>query len=387
MLSIAITTHSAAHILALSGPLDDAGGRRLQQALDEVRAKAAALSRPLLLDLSDVPRITPRGMEPVRAEASARAAAGGAPLLAAHGPAPQECVAAPTLGEHFANASIGAVIALFDHVFARTLAPWYVGCVTDEVRPFRLPAHHAPDTLPEAAAEALGPDLDEGALACPELERDLPNPFRFLACEAPRRAAFSRPWPVCVCHNRLGLDVVRAVPPATVLLAGLDAAGPADATADFARLEVDLLVRMPRLSDDRDARDLARFMDRWLSAATFRDIPRHQYSGTDLSVIKAFEVMRRLRARADRLTAAALRTPDAPGANASAANDENGRTANGTAVSAAPDPAPQLAPYLTAGMRRAAHLAADHALAPERRRMAAVLAALAAERLGARPEA
>jgi hypothetical protein len=207
------------------------------------------------------------------------------------------------LEQRLAEGDPASLAALFDRLYGEVLAPWYGQARPDTIRPYAEhdPRRLFPRILEAAAALGLGPD--EEFLDCPELDQRLPNPFRFLRDEYPRRADRAYPGARCLTHGDLN--------PRNVLLDGRDnlfvidfsETAPRSALADFARMEPILLLDWPGVAPDRA--ELVRFMERWTGVERLGPGPEEGYAGSDpwLGAVEA--LMRRLRVHAARTVAPA----------------------------------------------------------------------------------
>ena len=144
-------------------------------------------------------------------------------------------------------------MALFERLFTRVLKPWYAQPKWEPVFLFRdhTPLRLFPSVL-ETAEQLLGISTDSPDFDCHELGVRLPNPFRFLNNQYPRRASESRLWYTAICHGDLNLEKRtrrRAGQPVRDRFLR-DAAQ--NAVSDFARLEAVLKFEMTRVDNDED---------------------------------------------------------------------------------------------------------------------------------------
>lgn len=190
----------------------------------------------------------------------------------------------------------GELAGVFDRLYTVALNPWYGQPRRDSVRPY---AEHDPLRLfPGIFAAAdrelgLGPEVPD--FPCPELGRTLPNPYRFLHLEYPRRRDRSFPGYRCPTHGDLN--------PRNVLLDGRDnlfvidfsETAPRPAVADFARMEPILLLELTRVRDEGDAGALLRFMEAWTSARSLGETADPPVAGDDPFLPVLAVLLKRLR--------------------------------------------------------------------------------------------
>ena len=201
------------------------------------------------------------------------------------------------LADHYARRPAQEVVPLVDVVFGRILWPWYGQAKRETVRPFEQHAPAArffPD-IPGEAEKVLGISPDDPWLACPELGRDLPNPFHCLKHRFPKWKSWERPWHSAITHGDLNLNNILVDEKENVYVVDFSETRLRNAVADFARIEPVVSLQFPRLEDARDFRDLLGFLDGLASVSPLLGDPPLRYSGNDPLVPKAWHVLRRLR--------------------------------------------------------------------------------------------
>ena len=94
----------------------------------------------------------------------------------------------------------------------------------------------------------LGVSADSERLPCPELGRDLLNPYYFLQHEFPRRRHRSRLWYTSICHGDLNMQNVLVDERDNIYVIDFSETRPRNIVSDFARLEP---IRQVRAGADR----------------------------------------------------------------------------------------------------------------------------------------
>lgn len=204
------------------------------------------------------------------------------------------------LTKHYQTRPAEELIPLFDRIFTNILKPWYGQPRWEAIHPY---ADHDPtrifSSIFEDAARELGVDVEAPQLDFPELGRSLPNPYRFLKEEFPRRAGQTQLWYTSVTHNDLNMQNILIDERENAYIIDFSETRNKNVTADFARLEPIFLLEMTSVDKEQDRIELARFMERWYASATYDSFPELDYRGEDPMVPKAYQLMRRLRRYAD----------------------------------------------------------------------------------------
>jgi anti-anti-sigma factor len=207
------------------------------------------------------------------------------------------------LRDHYQRRPVAEVVALVHALFTRVLKPWYG---QPRWEPVALYAEHDPrrlfPALCDVAAELLGVSADTERLPCPELGRDLLNPYYFLQHEFPRRRHRSRLWYTSICHGDLNTQNVLVDERDNIYVIDFSETRPRNIVSDFARLEpIVKFEQMPIQSSD-DLRRLLLFEQGLLSATALDQVPPNEYPGPDPAVEKAYAVIKVLRWLADTAT-------------------------------------------------------------------------------------
>ena len=192
------------------------------------------------------------------------------------------------------------LIPIFDRIFTTILKPWYGQPRWETIHPY---ADHDPTriftSICDDAARELGIDPDAQGLDCPELGRVLPNPFRFLKDEFPKRRGKSQLWYTSVTHNDLNMQNILLDERENIYIIDFSETRYKNIVADFARLEPIFLLEMTAVDTDDDVAALTRFIDSWYKNATYDHFPAFDYQGSDPMVEKAYRLMQRCRRYAD----------------------------------------------------------------------------------------
>ena len=207
------------------------------------------------------------------------------------------------LYDQYLQRPVPEVMALFERLFTRVLKPWYAQPKWEQVFLFR---DHTPlrlfPTVVETAEQLFGTSADSPDFECHELGVRLPNPFRFLKYEYPRRAGESRLWYTAVCHGDLNLRNVLVDERDNLYVIDFSETQPRNVVSDFARLEPVLKFEMTRLDNDEDVRRLVEFEEGLTSVTALDQPPPFRYRGDDPLVARAHAGITLLRRFADRAT-------------------------------------------------------------------------------------
>jgi anti-anti-sigma factor len=206
------------------------------------------------------------------------------------------------LRDHYERRPAAEVSALFRALFTRVLKPWYG---QPRWEPIALYKEHDPrrlfPTLCEAAGEFLGVSSDTESLPCPELGRDLLNPYYFLAHEFPKRSQRSRLWYTSICHGDLNMQNVLVDERDNIYVIDFSETRPRNVVSDFARLEPIVKFEQIPIASSDDLRRLLVFEQGLVSARTL-DKVTNEYPGPNVAVDKAFAVISLMRWLADTAT-------------------------------------------------------------------------------------
>jgi anti-anti-sigma factor len=207
------------------------------------------------------------------------------------------------LRDHYQRRPAAEVVPLVHALFTRVLKPWYG---QPRWEPVALYAEHDPrrlfPALCDVAAELLGVSADSERLPCPELGRDLLNPYYFLQHEFPRRRQRSRLWYTSICHGDLNTQNVLVDERDNIYVIDFSETRPRNIVSDFARLEPIVKFEQVPIQSSDDLRRLLLFEQGLVSATALDQVPPNEYPGTDPAVDKAYEVIKLLRWLADTAT-------------------------------------------------------------------------------------
>jgi anti-anti-sigma factor len=207
------------------------------------------------------------------------------------------------LYDRYLERPVPEMTALIERLFTGVLKPWYAQPKWERVFLFR---DHSPlrlfPAVIETAEEVLGISPDSPEFDCHELGLRLPNPFRFLKYEYPRRAGESRLWYTGVCHGDLNLRNVLVDERDNLYVIDFSETQPRNIVSDFARLEPVLKFELTRLDDEEDLRHLLEFEAGVTSVTALDQPPPFRYRGNDPLVARAHAAITLLRRYADRAT-------------------------------------------------------------------------------------
>ncbi len=207
------------------------------------------------------------------------------------------------LRHHYERRPAGEVVSLVDALFTRVLKPWYG---QPRWEPVALYAEHDPTTLfpalLDAAADLLQVPADTERLPCPELGRDVLNPYYFLKHEFPRRRQRSRLWYTSICHGDLNMQNVLVDERDNIYVIDFSETRPRNIVSDFARFEPIVKFEQVPIESSEDLRRLLLFEQGLVSATTLDHVPPNAYPGANPAVDKAYDVIKRLRWLSDTAT-------------------------------------------------------------------------------------
>jgi anti-anti-sigma factor len=252
------------------------------------------------------------------------------------------------LEEHYQTRPVAECIPLFDRIFTRVLKPWYAQPTLDRLDLWTEhdPRRLFPDIL-DAAQTSLGLSPDSREFDCPELGRQLRNPFHVLRHEFPKHAGTPMLWYKSIVHGDMNMRNVLLDQRENIFIIDFAETRQGNVVSDFARLEPILLLEFTRLNSPDDNNSLARFIETWYAAESYAAVPPLGYAGSDPRVSKAYQLLRRLRWYADTVT---LFETD-------------------------------MRPYLLAVLQWTACTVCYRAWEPERKRLGAIMAGILCERL------
>jgi anti-anti-sigma factor len=207
------------------------------------------------------------------------------------------------LRDHYQRRPTPEVVALLRALFTRVLKPWYG---QPRWEPIALYAEHDPQrlfpTLCAAAAEFLGASSDSERLPCPELGRDLLNPYYFLKHEFPKRRQRSRLWYTSICHGDLNMQNVLVDERDNIYVIDFSETRPRNVVSDFARMEPIVKFDMVTIDAREELGRLLMFEQGLLSATALDQVPPNRYAGSNPAVEKAYEVIKLARWLANKAT-------------------------------------------------------------------------------------
>ena len=195
------------------------------------------------------------------------------------------------------------VLALMQRLYTQILKPWYG---QPRWEPLDLYADHTPlhlfPDLCEHARRDFGFPPDTPTISCEELGIELPNPFRFLRTEYPKRAGQKRQWYQAISHGDLNLKNVLVDEQENLYVIDFSETRPRNIVSDFARMESILKFQiMPVETADELAR-MVEFEQGLAAVERLGDVPPNRYRGKNPDVAKAYAVICQLRKYADIVT-------------------------------------------------------------------------------------
>ncbi|MBN1105150.1 MAG: STAS domain-containing protein [Deltaproteobacteria bacterium] len=207
------------------------------------------------------------------------------------------------LAEHYRSRATEDLLALLERLFTQILKPWYGQPRWEEIRPYE---EHNPlilfPRILEDGETVTGVSAEAEVLPCPELNLDLPNPFRFLKHGYPARKDTRTLWYRCITHGDLNLQNVLVDERENLYIIDFSETRVRNAVSDFARLEAIVKIEMARLEGESDLKALLEFEAGLVSPSGLGEAAPIHYSGDDPMVEKAYRVISLLRGYADRVT-------------------------------------------------------------------------------------
>jgi anti-anti-sigma factor len=206
--------------------------------------------------------------------------------------------------DYYTTRPAADVVAIFDRLYTRILKPWYG---QPRWEPVRLYQDHTPLKLfPNVCAEAerqFGISPDQETIDCPELGVTLPNPFRFLQYEYPKRAAQARLWYQGINHGDLNLRNVLVDELENLYVIDFSETRVRNIVSDFARMETVLKFQIVPLETPEDLARMVEFEQGLEETESLEETPPNRYRGQRAAEVgKAYAVICRLRRHAKTVT-------------------------------------------------------------------------------------
>jgi hypothetical protein len=206
--------------------------------------------------------------------------------------------------DYYRERPVADVVAIFDRLYSKILKPWYG---QPRWEPVKLYEEHTPLRLfPQLFSEAerqFGITASQETIECPELGLTLPNPFKFLRDEYPKRAAQSRLWYQCISHGDLNLRNVLVDELENLYVIDFSETRTRNAVSDFARMESVLKFQIVPLETAEDLAAMVAFEAGLEEPASLEEAPPNRYTGRHRAELeKAHAVITRLRRHANTVT-------------------------------------------------------------------------------------
>jgi hypothetical protein len=207
------------------------------------------------------------------------------------------------LNKHYRERPVEEVLPILDNVVTRVLKPWYGQPRLEAMFPY---VEHDPQglftMLLDQVKPVLGVSVDDPRIECPELGRDLPNPYHFLKNEFPKRRNQSRLWYRGPTHGDLNLQNILLDEKQNIYVIDFSETRIRNIVSDFARLEPIVKIEMTRFRDQDDLNAMMQFEEALVSVDRLGQPPPFKYEGDDPMVETAWRTICRLREYADRVT-------------------------------------------------------------------------------------
>jgi hypothetical protein len=198
--------------------------------------------------------------------------------------------------EYYLNRSTTDVLALMDRLYTQILKPWYGQPRWERIDLYadHTPLHLFPD-LCEHARRDFGFSLDAATIACEELGIDLPNPFKFLRTEYPKRAGQARLWYQAINHGDLNLKNVLVDEQENLYVIDFSETRPRNIVSDFARMESIVKFQVLHIETAEELERMVEFEQGLTQVERLGDVPPNRYRGGNPEVAKTYAVICRLR--------------------------------------------------------------------------------------------
>lgn len=206
--------------------------------------------------------------------------------------------------DYYRERPVADVVAIFDRLYTKILKPWYG---QPRWEPVKLYDDHSPlrlfPNLFDEAERLFGITASQETIACPELGLTLPNPFKFLRDEYPKRAAQSRLWYQCISHGDLNLRNVLVDELENLYVIDFSETRTRNVVADFARMESVLKFQIVPLETEEDLAAMAAFEAGLEEPGSLEEAPPNRYTGRHRAEVeKVHAVITRLRRHANTVT-------------------------------------------------------------------------------------
>jgi len=200
--------------------------------------------------------------------------------------------------------AIDEVLALLERVVTDILKPWYGQPHLGVVHPFRdqVPSFSLFPNMLSDGERITGVATDAPLMPCPELGRDVPNPFHFLAHGYPARRGRGYTWYTGTVHGDLNLKNILVDERENLYVIDFSETRIGNVAIDFARIEPIVTLELTRIESAADVAALVGFFAGLAQARTLAEQPPFVYRGDDPEVAKAHRMICRLRHWADTVT-------------------------------------------------------------------------------------
>lgn len=203
----------------------------------------------------------------------------------------------------YMSKSIRELEVIFENIFTKILKPWYG---QPKLEPVYLYDDHSPlrlfPGLFEQVQKDFGWDTEAETLRCDELGIDLPNPFRFLKYEYQNRKSKPQMWYTSICHGDLNMQNILLDEKENIYIIDFSETKPRNIVSDFARLEPIFKFELPKIESEEELKQMLEFELGLTSVNSLDEIPPFNYSGSDPSVRKGYELICQMRRYANTVT-------------------------------------------------------------------------------------
>ena len=198
--------------------------------------------------------------------------------------------------DYYLSRPTADVLALMHRLYTQILKPWYG---QPRWEPVDLYADHTPlhlfPNLCEHAQRDFGFSPEAETIVCEELGIELPNPFRFLRTEYPKRAGKPRLWYQAINHGDLNLKNVLVDEQENLYVIDFSETRPRNIVSDFARMESILKFQVLRIENAGELARMVEFEQGLAEVERLEDVPPNRYRGDNPEVAKVYAVICQLR--------------------------------------------------------------------------------------------
>lgn len=181
-----------------------------------------------------------------------------------------------------------ALAPLFDKIFMQILNPWYGQPVEQPIEPYK---DHDPTFtffphIYNTIETLFGLSADKPTLACPELGREITNPYWFLKHVYPMRRNTAFSYMTAICHGDLNMQNILVDENRNVYLIDFSETRPRSVVSDFARLEAILMIDNAPVADDAGTTAYVHYLARFYTIDRLDQQPDLDFEGNEAATVR-----------------------------------------------------------------------------------------------------